>query len=387
MASRLTRRGVIGAAVAAGAGSASAEPPAETLAAAARRGGRTYGAAVEVKQLREDPPFAQAVMRECATLTPELSLKWDAMEPQPGRPDLTRMDALAALARRRGKPLHGHALLWDQSTPQWAAFQIRRDRDWGLVHRHFALAIGRYGDLVARWDVVNEPIEPNHDADGLRESAFLGAFGPDYIRRAFDSARMLAPRAGLILNEYGLEYADPTDEARRARLLRLIDHLRRAGTPIGGVGLQGHLDLRRGKVAQDKVSALVRELAARDLFVLITELDVKESDYVLPAERRDAEAAATVKAYLDAALDSPAVQAVTTWGLTDRHSWLRVTEEDRARWPGAWQDGTDPGLNRGLPLDAALERKPMYAALRAAFLAAPRASGDGGRDSDPGPII
>lgn len=378
MADGMTRRTLI-AAGAAAATPACAQGPSATLAAAARRSGRTYGAAVELKQLREDPQFAMTVMRECETFTPELCLKWDAIEPAPGRPDLTRMDALAALARRRRKPLHGHALIWDQSTPGWAAFQIERDRDWGLVHRHFALVTGRYGDLVGRWDVVNEPVEPKHDADGLRQSAFLKAFGPDYIRRAFDSARALAPKAGLIINEYGLEYDDAIDGARRARLLRLIDDLKSAGTPIDGIGLQGHLDLRRGQVSQTKVAAFVRELAARDLFVIVSEMDVKESEYVLPPEKRDAEAAATVKAYLEAVLDSPAVRAVTTWGLTDRYSWLTVTEADRARWPGAWQDGTDPGLNRGLPLDASLQPKPMYAAIRDAFLAAPK--------SDPPPII
>lgn len=381
MAADVTRRAVIAGAGSAMAGAACmARPQPDTLAAAARRSGRTYGAAVELRALREDFAFAETVMRECDTLTPELSLKWDAIEPEPGRPDLTRMDALAAFARRRGKPLYGHALLWDQSTPGWAAFQMQRDRDWGLVHRHFALVTGRYGEQVRLWDVVNEPVEPQHQADGLRESAFLAAFGPDYIRRAFDSARSLAPSAGLLLNEYGLEYDDAIDEARRSRLLRLIDELRRTGAPLDGVGLQGHLDLRRGHVAQEKVAGLVEELASRGLFVLVTELDVKEAEYVLPAERRDAEAAAAVKAYLDAVLASPAVRSVTTWGLADRYSWLKVTEDDRARWPMAWRDGTDPGLNRGLPLDAALERKPMYVAIRDAFLAAPPAGRAGGRN-------
>lgn len=378
MAAGMTRRTLIatGAATAAPAGAA-ATP--DTLAAAARRSGRTYGAAADLKPMREDPPFADALMRECGALTPEIALKWDALEAAPGRPDLTRMDALAALARRWRKPLHGHALLWDQSTPGWAAFQMQRDRDWGLVHRHFAMVTSRYGDQIRCWDVVNEPIEPTHDAGGLRDSCFLRAFGPDYIRRALDSARSLAPKATLVINEYGLEYDDAVDEARRTRLLKLVDDLLGAGAPLDGVGLQAHLDLRRGRVSQARTAALVRELAARGLAVLVTELDVKESMYVLPAERRDAEAAATVRAYLDAALDSPALAAVTTWGLSDRYSWLRVTEEDRARFPGAWQDGTDPGLNRGLPLDASFEPKPMHRAIRDAFLAAPK--------SDRPPII
>jgi len=49
--------------------------------------------------------------------------------------------------------------------------------------------------------------------------------------------------------------------------------------------------------------------------------------------------------------------------LSDRHSWLQVTQEDVARYPNAWKDGSTPGVNRGLPFDYSLEPKPMYRAI------------------------
>jgi hypothetical protein len=44
-----------------------------------------------------------------------------------------------------------------------------------------------------------------------------------------------------------------------------------------------------------------------------------------------------------------------------------VLEEDYRRFPGAWTKGDGPGLNRGLPYDAGMHRKPMYRAIEAAF--------------------
>jgi endo-1,4-beta-xylanase len=104
------------------------------------------------------------------------------------------------------------------------------------------------------------------------------------------------------------------------------------------------------------------------LSIMVTELDVKESNYVAPASVRDQLVADETRRYLDAVLDEPAVKGVTTWGLSDRHSWLEVTAADYKRFPGAWSHpGEGPGLNRGLPYDSDLRPKPMYDAIIRAF--------------------
>ena len=103
------------------------------------------------------------------------------------------------------------------------------------------------------------------------------------------------------------------------------------------------------------------------LAIIVTELDVKESNYIASAQERDRLVADEVRRYLDVLLSMPYVLGVTTWGLSDRHSWLEVTPEDYARFPHAWTHGDGPGLNRGLPFDSSMRPKPMYYALRSAL--------------------
>jgi endo-1,4-beta-xylanase len=72
--------------------------------------------------------------------------------------------------------------------------------------------------------------------------------------------------------------------------------------------------------------------------------------------------AAVGRAFIDVALDSPAMRGVLCWGLSDRYSWLSSFKDYR------WPDGQ---LSRGLPLDAALRRKPLWYAMATAFDTAP----------------
>ena len=337
------------------------------LAAAASRRGWSFGSAVRLDQLQAEPALRAAVLQDCTMLTPEVDLKWSAIEPAPGQWSLGNIDGLVGFASQHGKAVRGHTLLWHRSTPAWVEQRLRDHRDWRLVSRHLASVLPRYGDAIIQWDVVNEPIETGHRWDGLRRNVFLEAFGPDYIRRALVEARALAPRARLMLNEYSLEYDSRDERDRRYLFLKLIEGLKRSGTPLDGIGLQGHLDLRKGTVATSSIAGFLKELADMGLEIVVTELDVKEADYIAPPDVRDRLVADEVRRYLDTVLAQRGVSGVLTWGLSDRQSWLEVLEEDYRRFPGAWTKGDGPGLNRGLPYDAAMRRKPMYRAIEAAF--------------------
>jgi endo-1,4-beta-xylanase len=339
----------------------------EGLAAAAARYGRFFGSAVRIDDLDTKQYLREAIIRECSQLVPEFEMNWNAIEPAYGQLLFSKMDDLIAFAIANGKRVRGHTLLWHLGTPDWAAEMIRKKQDWNLIGRYFGSVIPRYSDVIGMWEVVNEPIDPGRRADGLRESVFLEAFGPDYVARALMQARIFAPRAQLIVNEYGLEYDLPEEVDRRYFLLKLLERLRNVGAPIDGVGVQAHLDLRKGHISEAAVARFLREVADLGLSIVVTELDVKEADYAAPAEERDRLVADEVRRYLDVALGEPAVTGVTTWGLSDLHSWLEVTKDDYARFAGAWTDGTGPGFNRGLPLDSSMRAKPMYFAIRDAL--------------------
>jgi endo-1,4-beta-xylanase len=339
----------------------------EGLATAAARWGRFFGSAVRVGDLDREPNLRAAVIRECAQLVPEFEMNWNAIEPEYGQLSFAKTDALTAFAIANGKSLRGHTLLWHLGVPDWAVDLLRENRDWNLIARYFGSVIPRYGDVIEMWEVVNEPIDPGQRIDGLRENIFLEVFGPDYIGRALTQARTFAPKAQLIINEYGLEYDLPEERDRRYFLLKLLERLRRDGAPLDGLGVQAHLDLRKGHISQSAVARFLREVAAMGLSIVVTELDVKEADYVATANERDRQVADEVRRYLDVVLGERAVTGVTTWGLSDLHSWLEVTKDDYARFAGAWSDASGPGFNRGLPLDSSMRAKPMYFAIRDAL--------------------
>jgi endo-1,4-beta-xylanase len=340
-----------------------------SLAGIAGKKGLVFGSAVRARQLASEPALRQAILHDCSIITPEVELKWDAVEPLRGQLSLTGIDDIAKFALDNGKTVRGHTLLWHRSIPAWAAQSLREQRDWRLISRYFASVLPRYGDVIHQWDVVNEPIETGYRTDGLRGNAFLEAFGPDYIRRALVEARVFAPNAKLMLNEFSLEYDSQVERDRRYLLLKLVERLKHAGAPLDGVGLQGHLDLRKGTISTSSIAEFLKELANMGLDIVVTELDVKESDYAAPADVRDRLVADEVRRYLDAVLAQRAVSGVLTWGLSDRQSWLEVLGEDYGRFPNAWTKGDGPGLNRGLPYDASMRPKSMYRAIAAAFLA------------------
>lgn len=329
----------------------------------ARRSGRVFGAAVRPDQLAAEPALRRTVAAQCGMLTPEIHLKWNSIENRKGSLWYQPVDELVAFAARNGQAVYGHALLWEQSTPGWALRELKARRDWRLVADHMQRVLGRYGETIGVWDVVNEPIDTQGGRQGLRRNTFHRVFGAGYIAEALETARHYAPNARLMLNDYSFEYDNPVDADRRRAFLALLAGLKGRGVPLDGVGLQAHLDLGKGPLKRSVIAPFMSEIADMGLEIYITELDVKERDYRATEETRDDRVAGEVARYLDIALEHEAVKGITTWGLSDRHSWLGVERGDRVDR----KRYGNPAPNRGLPYDAAMRPKRMYRALAQAF--------------------
>lgn len=326
-----------------------------SLSHAARSSGRYYGAAARADHLRQDKALRAAVLRDCEVLTPEIHLKWNSLEWRKGQFNFAPVDDLLTFADDNGLRVRGHTLLWDQSTPDWAKAEMLERRDWRLMSEHFSRVLGRYGSRIDEWDVINEPIDTEAGARTLRRNTFFRAFGPTYIERALEEARAHAPKAHLVINDYGFEYGNPVDKARRQAFVALARRLRAADVPLDGVGVQAHLDLSKGPIDTVGLQEMTKALIDLGLDITVTELDVKESEAAAPTAARDQKVADETRRYLDVMLAFPEVRGVVTWGLTDKFSWLTEQVDARIR--------TAHGVNRGLPYDDAYSPKPMYWAL------------------------
>lgn len=320
---------------------------------------RLLGTCVRIEQLEREPQLADCLLSQFGSITPEIHLKWNSVENREGQFWFEPVDRLVTFAGKHDLRLHGHTLLWEQGTPDWALHAISHDKDWGLVERHIERVMSRYRDVIRDWDVVNEPIDTQNGRDGLRRNTFQKTFGSDYIARALQAAHHTAPNARLLLNEYGFEYDNYIEVARRAALLKLLEKLLVAGVPLHGVGIQAHLDLGKGPIPQRDVGKFLQDIADMGLAILVTELDVKERDYRATLAERDARVSDEVRRYLEVALAQPAVESVTTWGISDRLSWLQVEPGDRVD-PNRFGPAAP---NRGLPFDGDLQPKAMHTAL------------------------
>ena len=331
----------------------------DSLRAAAECRGRVYGAAVS-EQALEDRDFRSLLLQQAGSLTPENALKWEVVQPQRGHFDFRQGDALLRFARRHGLEIRGHTLVWERQEPAW--LQTVASSDLGLILKaHIQTVVGRYRGQLRSWDVINEPIAD--DGSGLRRHHWWRALGPEYIELALEWAHQSDPGAQLLINEYGLEAHTRAAAAKRQSLLALLRHLRRRQVPLHGLGLQAHLQALPDGGSYDELAVFLKEVQGLGLEIQITELDV--DDRRLPGDPalRDRFVAAEYDRFLAVVLSNPAVRQITTWGLSDRYTWLN-NQAPRS-------DGRE---QRALPFDVALKAKSVVTVMREHFVRAASAA-------------
>jgi endo-1,4-beta-xylanase len=180
------------------------------LAARAAAKGLFFGVATNSGSLRNDSAYAARVVAEANSLTPEWEMKWNALRPTADRFDFDAADAIVAFASAHAMSVHGHTLVWGEALPGWFSATLTPANADSILAAHVGTVVGRYAGRVARWDVVNEAIDPEGGrADGLRDTPWLRLLGPGYVARAFRLAHAADPHAMLVLNDYGLEVDNP----------------------------------------------------------------------------------------------------------------------------------------------------------------------------------
>lgn len=332
------------------------DTPLRTLAASR---GLLFGAANNNFWLR-DADFAQACARDCGILVPEYELKRDLTEPVPGAYDFSASDALLSYARTNRMLFRGHPLVWYASNPPWLEPAVLSAKDETIFTDYVRRAAIHYRGQVHSWDVVNEAVEPKDGrADGLRDSFWLRRFGPAHIDHAFHAAHDADPDALLVYNDYGLEQAGAVNDARRKATLALLERLVSHGVPVGGLGLQAHINAFNRTIDQRSLASFLDAVRAMGLRILVTEHDVDDAGGPADIAARDRAVADATRRLLDVVLDNTATVAVLTWGYSDRFLKAESARDQLLR-----------GNPRSLPLDEAMRPTPMRAAIACAFAGA-----------------
>ncbi|RPA80610.1 family 10 xylanase glycosyl hydrolase [Ascobolus immersus RN42] len=310
------------------------------------RGGRYIGTATDVWIMEQDAPYKKiTTSNEYSVWTPENTMKWETLQPQQGAFNFTEADKLVSLARKTGKKVRGHTLVWHSQLAPWVEAGNFSPAELKKITKNHVQTVARhFRGKIFHWDVVNEVF--NEDGT-LRDSVFSRAFGEDFIEWAFRWAHEADPHAKLYITDYNFEGDTPKTKAVTA----LVRKLKKKGVPVHGIGAQGHFILgnldgegmkRTWKTWSDDLK----------VDVAIAELDIR-----IPMPATPEKLAAQAADYETVTKNCLAVKrcvGITFWQWTDKYSWV----------PGVFT-----GEGAPLPYDEDLKRKPAFDAVKKVLVA------------------
>jgi endo-1,4-beta-xylanase len=295
------------------------------------------------------PHERELLVRHFGVLTPENCMKPGPIHPEEQRYDFTAPDALVAFAAEHGLRVVGHTLVWHTQCADWffesGSEPASRQQVLARLEAHIHTVVGRYRGKIQGWDVVNEAISDT--GEYLRETRWSKSIGEDFLEHAFRFAQAADPGVELYYNDYNNERSD-----KRARTLRLLEHLQARGVRLDGVGIQGHWQL--DKVPYEEIAQAIEQYAALGLKVMFTELDLDVVDRLdsgadVAAQRAHPLSDPYPKGCPDDVLRRQAEQyerlfelferypkvvtRTTFWGMTDGMSWLNYWPGKRTNYP------------------------------------------------------
>jgi len=302
------------------------------------------GAAVSVGPLLTDEQYRILAMGQFNMLTPENSMKPQFIHPEANIYAFEQADQLVDIALKNNITVHGHALVYDKSSPDWMTKSLKEQRQ-EIMLSHIKTVVNHFKGRVAEWDVINEPFSKKNilyknGGSGLERNIWFEAMGEEYIDLAFKEAHEADPSAKLYLNDYGVENNGQHWDA----LLALVKRLKQRGVPIDGVGFEAHVYTDGDYINTNEFKKHMETLSSLGLLTRISEIDVTGD-----------EAQEQISQYvtaLDICLQESNCTSYTTWGITDLYG--STTRSDR--YPLVY--GTS------LLWDKDMKAKPAYDALQ-----------------------
>lgn len=289
------------------------------------------GMAVKADQLISGTKYDEILKNEFSSISAEYEMKMNVILPTKGNYDWSKADAIVNYADANGLNIHGHALIWHESTPEWLKNFTGTDAEFEQeVKEYITKVVTRYKGKVASWDVVNEAI---NDAGGtLRQTVFSERMGSNYVAKCFQFARDADPDVLLFYNDYSVT----TNLPKQTAIFNLIDDLKTNNVPLDGVGFQMHIQYNSPSI--NELNIAVNKVVERGLKLHFSELDVRanpDKDITVFTNERAVAQKNKIKEVVAVYNAIPLANkyAITIWGMRDSESWLLPFYNNFNEWP------------------------------------------------------
>ncbi len=305
-----------------------------------------FSIGMAVRDSRLSGKYDELLRKDFNNLTSEFQMKMDVMYPSEGNYNFGPADAIVNYAEANDIEVHGHALIWHNSTPSWVENFSGTDAEFEtMIEDYITTVLTRYKGKVRSWDVVNEAIADGSNDLRFDDSVFRRRMGPDYIEKCYRFARNADPDVLLFYNDYNMAAV----EGKRNAMFAIVDNLMTENL-IDGIGAQLHISYNGP--SRNDIQAVVDGTVSRNLLIHFAELDIRAN----PEENNSLTSLSSQRAidqsnkYKELAEIYDAVPAankfaLTVWGLKDDESWL-LDFWGVPDWP--------------LLFDAAFNPKPAY---------------------------
>ncbi|VFQ75171.1 unnamed protein product [Cuscuta campestris] len=265
------------------------------------------GTSVKIRQTHNSFPFGSCISRsemDNEDLTSffvknfnwavfENELKWYSTEPQRGKLNYKDADELLDFCTKNNLQARGHCIFWEveAAVQQWIRSLTEADMLAAVQSRLTGL-LTRYEGKFPHYDVNNEMLHGSFYQDHL---------GKDIRANMFKTAHQLDPSVVLFVNDYHVEDCADSRSSPEKYIDQILD-LVRQGAPVGGVGIQGHVDSPVGSI----VSSALDKMGTLGLPIWFTEVDVSSVNEHVRAD--------DIEVMIRECFAHPAVEGIMLWG-------------------------------------------------------------------------
>jgi endo-1,4-beta-xylanase len=245
------------------------------------------------------------------------AVKWGAMERNRGVIDYLTPDNILDWTEENNLPCRGHNLYWgiDQFVQPWVKELSKEELHQVLEVRGRETAKHFKGRFV-EYDLNNEMIHGNYYAEKLGEGITKEMAG--WVLEG-------DPDAKLWLNDYDILTGNRLDD--------FMEHIRimqKAGVPVAGIGVQGHL--HGESFSREKLQESLDSLGQFALPIRITEFNIpgQRSKYykdktIKLTEEEEEQKAKDICDYYRICFANPAVEGILMWGFWEGANWIKTS--------------------------------------------------------------